>query len=108
MPLPKCTDPFWDSSPEKAEIIVMASLCLHNMLRTKSKNSYTPVGFLDQENEGVVEGGSWRDISAPNIVPLQPAPHSRKNVSAEAVREKFCNYFNGPGQVPWQWKILTR
>lgn len=95
-------------SPEKTEIIVMASLALHNMLRTKSRESYTPAGFVDQENEGVVVGGSWRDTSAPNIVPLQPAPPSRKNASAEAVREKFCNYFNGPGQVPWQWNVLTR
>ena len=35
---------------EKAEIAVMASLALHNLLRTKSRESYTPIRGVDFEN----------------------------------------------------------
>ena len=42
-------------TPEKTAIAVMASLALQNMLRTKSRESYTPVGFIDTETND----GTW-------------------------------------------------
>ena len=43
--------------PKKMTIAVMASLALHNMLSTKSSESYTPIGFMDTEtNDGIIEG----------------------------------------------------
>ena len=52
----------------------MASLALHNMLRTKStyyKTSYTLVGFIDTEtNDGIIEG-TWREGTDPNLAPLE-------------------------------------
>ena len=97
-------------TPEKAETVVMASLALHNMLRTKSSESYTPGGFIDQEDEsGEVLPGNWRqDSAAPNMVDLQIHPPHRKNISAENIRTKFLEHFNGPGQVPWQWNVLLK
>ena len=54
-------------TPEKTAIAVMASLALQNMLRTKSSESYTPVGFIDTEtNDGIIEG-TWREGTAPNL-----------------------------------------
>ena len=45
-------------TPEKTTIAVMASLALHNMLRTKSSEFYTQVGFINTEtNDGVMECG---------------------------------------------------
>ena len=38
-------------TPEKGEVVVMASLVLQNLLRTKSRESYTPIGSIDFENE---------------------------------------------------------
>ena len=35
---------------EKAEVAVMASLALHNLLRTKSRENYTPIRCVDFEN----------------------------------------------------------
>ena len=97
-------------TPEKAETVVMASLALHNMLHTKSSESYTPGGFIDQEGEsGEVLPGNWRqDSAAPNMVDLQIHPPHRKNISAENIRTKFLEHFNGPGQVPWQWNVLLK
>ena len=87
-------------APGQAEIIVMASLALHNLLRKKSKDSYTPVGFIDQYIEGSITNGSWRYMATPDIIPLEFAPRARNISTTGAKKEKFCNYFNGPGQVP--------
>ena len=69
----------------------------------QSRKIRTTFEFIDQENEGVVVVSSWRDLSSPNIASLECYPPSRKNLSAENVREKLCKCFNGPGQIPWQW-----
>ena len=42
-------------TPEKTAIAVMASLALQNMLRTNSRESYTPVDFIDTETND----GTW-------------------------------------------------
>ena len=95
-------------NPKKAESAVMASLALHNLLRTKSRDSYTPVGYTDQEGaDGVVVPGNWREEAASaNIVPLESSRRGRVNLKAEEIRHAFCEHFNGPGQLPWQWKFL--
>ena len=47
-------------TPERAKIEVMASLALHNLLRTKSRESYTPIGSIDFENDtGEIVEGTW-------------------------------------------------
>ena len=88
----------------------MASLALHNMLRTKSayyKTSYTPVGFIDTElNCGIIEG-TWREGTAPNLAPLPDMRYGRTSLAGKDIKRKLCEYFNGPGQIPWQWVILV-
>ena len=95
-------------NPSKIEHVVLASLALHNMLRTKSSESYTPTGFIDFEIEnGNVIPGSWReDGMLNNIKPIKCQTPHRPNLTAEKIREKFMIHFNGPGQIPWQWKVL--
>ena len=34
------------------------------------------VGFIDQDIEGSITSGSWRDMAVPNIIPLEFAPPS--------------------------------
>ena len=86
----------------------MASLVLHNMLRTISKTSYTPTELLDREEaDGSLVEGSWRNEPVPpNISSLQRNPPCRVKVSAEQARNKFKEYFAGPGQLPWQYHIF--
>ena len=86
----------------------MASLCLHNPLRTKSADSYTPVNFVDHFVNGTLIDGEWLDSSQPaNIAPLQPHGAGRVPLKATEVCEAFMNYFNGSGQTHWQWKTLV-
>ena len=84
------------------------SLVLHDMLRTDSEKTYTPPGFLDTENNGNITQGSWRDYAAPNILPLGNERGHRNNITAENIRQIFCDFFNGPGQVPWQWAAISK
>jgi hypothetical protein len=49
-------------SPEKATIIIMTCVYLHNFLRKSSKNSrnlYTPPGTFDEDMAGNIIPGAW-------------------------------------------------
>ena len=84
----------------------MATEVLHNMLRSKSQDSYTPEGSIDQENSsGVVQLGDWRDenISFTNSLPKTRS--NRGSNSAEEIRNTLADYFYGPGQIPRQCEI---
>ena len=95
-------------SPEKATIITLAAIVLHNMLRRKSRKSYTPDGCFDTFREGGEKvPGTWCDEV--DIDFLRSLPSCRSNrapESAEEVRNALADYFYGPGQVPWQWKLF--
>ena len=50
-------------------IVVLASLVLHNLLREKSAESYTPTGFTDEiDCNGNVRNGSWRNNPESDLV----------------------------------------
>ena len=97
-------------SVEKVDTVIMASLALHNMLRTKSAQSYTPLGFIDQEDENSnFIPGDWRTNSlAPNLADLEILPAQRVSSSGEEIRTAFLEYFAGSGQVSWQWNMLFK
>ena len=58
--------------PNNATKITLASCVLHNILRTHSKNSYSPNGFADEVEENRnIRQGEWRDR---NDLAMQPLP----------------------------------
>ena len=95
--------------PEKVVSVVLASLALHNMLRTKSSESYTPPGYADEIVNDTLIDGSWREQNPPSILePLLPRRSGNNTkIKAEQIRSIFADYFYGPGEVPCQWKLLT-
>jgi hypothetical protein len=78
--------------------VVLACCVLHNFLREMSPNKYTPYDCLDEENEGVITPGLRIDPSRN----LQRNRKGARSQSGKNVREKFVQYFNGNGSVPWQ------
>ena len=74
-------------TPERAEIAVMASLALHNQLKTKSRESSTPIGSIGFENDtGEIVEGTWRqEVISTNVTGLQPAAPCRTSFTAEEV-----------------------
>ena len=94
--------------PEKAEIVVMATICLHNFLRrsSTSRNIYTPDGTFDREENGEVIPGTWRsenDTNSASFQDLRSIPRKSPG-SAIRIREIFTDYFISNGAVSWQLK----
>ena len=58
--------------------VVLASVVLHNMLREKSVETYTPTGFVDEiDSNGFIREGTWRDEPGSELLcPLQLAKNN--------------------------------
>ena len=62
--------------PDKATIITLATLVLHNMLYQLSYESYTSEGCIDMETEsGDIVEGEWREENV-RVSVLQSLPKS--------------------------------
>ena len=94
-------------SPKSIEVMLMATLTIHNFLRkSPSRSIYCPAGLTDSENSsGGFNPGFWRkDPPRNSVLPLQ-IPQCGHNASKDAkqVREIFKDYFFNEGAVEWQW-----
>lgn len=92
-------------SPQKAALVTLACVYLHNFLRrnSNSSNFYAPAGTFDTfiEDNGEMTPGSWRNNN-PGFLPLQRVPR-RVRMEAVAVRNEFKDYFmTDIGSVQWQ------
>lgn len=85
--------------PEKAALITLTCILLHNFLRrsTTSSHIYTPSGTIDtyDNNNLLIEPGSWRGemestcaIRNPRHIPRRAAHH------ATEIRDEFAKYFS--------------
>ena len=77
-------------TPDKAAIAIMASLALHNMLRTKLSESYTPTGFADFEipNGTVIQENG---VNAQHLIfPLFNVKTLEDKVYLESKSSKNC------------------
>jgi hypothetical protein len=88
--------------PEKAEIIVMTIVYLHNFLRKSSfsRITYTPPGCFDSEDGGRLIEGQWKQNDQP-LQLLRNIPRKSK-ITAQEIRDEFATYFIENGALPWQ------
>ena len=99
-----------DLEHDIVKLLTTATIALHNMLCTKSRDSYSPSGFVDEfTDDGELNEGLWRQNNVPStIIPLEPRKRANKaKWDAENIRDNFANYFFGQGQVTWQWKTIV-
>lgn len=91
------------TSPEHVKDITLATVALHNMLREKSKDIYSPPDLLDREDvgNGRLQHGQMHQHVNAAMEGLQAVGRGHGN-HAKEVRETLKNYFNNEGQVPWQ------
>ncbi|KAK4318794.1 hypothetical protein Pmani_010217 [Petrolisthes manimaculis] len=89
--------------PERANKVIQACLVLHNMLRTESRQAYSPPELLDQEDiqRRRMVVGQWHDHQHNALGDMQVIARRPKR-DAMQVRDLFCMYFNNEGSVPWQ------
>lgn len=92
---------------DNIDTVVMACCALHNFLRRRSSESYTPPQSMDRENieEGSIETGDRCNLDF--MHDLQRGTRGQIFQSAVTVRDKFKEYFNNEGVVPWQNKFVT-
>lgn len=89
--------------PKTVEKLVLACLCLHNMLRREAGNSYCG-HLLDREDPTTHEfiPGAWRQDPTMEkaALPTGTNPTNR----AKMLQQYLCTYVNSSiGSVPWQW-----
>lgn len=86
--------------------VVLSCCVLHNFLRRKCANTYTPRESLDRENieQGTIQLGLRVD---PNrLANLQYGQNKRSYKEAIEVRQSFTQYFNEEGSVSWQERMI--
>ncbi|XP_049813146.1 putative nuclease HARBI1 [Schistocerca nitens] len=89
-------------SPEKATVVALACVYLHNFLQNRKSQSYRPAGTYDGEgDDGNVIPGSWRDT--PTV--LEPLPRTGRRTSLlNDNRREYAEYFCSiQGSIPWQY-----
>lgn len=94
--------------PQKAELIVMTCVYLHNFLRKEksTRDIYSPTDLIDHEIEGRLVDGTWRqDIQTNSAFTPMERIGRRSSRSAEEIRDEFAEYFSSIGAVPWQSKL---
>lgn len=94
----------------KVNDVIKACCALHNWLRIRSSESYTPTGSLDVEdlNSNRVIPGTWRSRCQINEALRNLGQIGSNNYSRNAaiLRENYADYFCAGGAVPWQEKMI--
>jgi hypothetical protein len=94
-------------SPNNAEIIVKALICLHNFLLIKQGvgGCYCPNNLVDHEIDGNVQPGAWRNENTSHQV--QELHRTGSNNAGRTIinlRNILRDYVNSEeGEVEWQW-----
>lgn len=88
--------------PDKAQLIVLAIIHLHNYLRKHSPNVYTPNLSLDYEENGIVIPGSWRnEPEMTSMISFRNVP-KRSAAYINAIRDEIAEYCATEGVLSWQ------
>ena len=75
------------ANPTLVDMIVKACLCLHNYLRLTDNAQYVPSGFVDSEDNSLVNTGAL-------LLTSTGRAFNRSSESAKATRELFVKYVN--------------
>ena len=97
------------SNVETTDLIVKATIYLHNFLRLTNSAGYCPSGFVDSYDEtDKINGGEWRHLVGNRqgglLNDISAVRESRSLKAAIEVRETVKSYVNSmEGVLPWQW-----
>lgn len=86
--------------------IVLACCVLHNFLRKKVRQAYSPHQHFDSENHenGTIELGLRPQNG--ELQSLQQTHSRNPTQNAKIIREKYETYFNTSGAVSWQQRMI--
>lgn len=91
---------------ETLDKVVLACCAIHNWLK-KTNPRYVTGDIIDYEDEDHrVFPGSWRQNNNSGLQNLPETNHRHPNMEAQQIRNKYRDYFNNEGAVPWQNQII--
>lgn len=88
--------------PERGDYIVLATTVLQNYIITHRNIPFST------DTDAYIRDGTWRQL--PNGGMRRMGRRQRgNNVASEpkAIQQKFTEFFNGPGAVEWQERMIT-
>lgn len=92
---------------ESVDKVVLACCTLHNWLR-KANPTYISSGLIDYEDENHrIVPGSWRQNHITGLRNIPSSLHRNPQRQAQQLRDKYRDYFNNEGAVPWQTALLN-
>ncbi|KAK4322343.1 hypothetical protein Pmani_001916 [Petrolisthes manimaculis] len=89
------------TSPKNISKIILATVVLHNYLRSKTPDEYR---IEEQRGQQHQTGNAGQPEDAGAMRGLARIPRNADN-DAKAVREQFMAYFNNEGRVDWQERM---
>lgn len=89
--------PIGVTNPETIDHIIVSCCILHNMMRTEKITAPAETTFGSTVDES--------NLPTQNLMPLAHV-RGRPVDNAAAVRNKFKDYFEGPGAVEWQDRMV--
>ena len=93
---------------ENATQVTLACCALHNMLMVKASSIYAPPDTFDHEFlNGKEQLGTWRKNAEKTNFTALPKTKERCSRNAEEMRNLLCEYVNGPGAIPWQYRHVV-
>jgi len=95
---------------ETAHKIVLALVVLHNYIMSSNEHKYCPPHFVDQESNGIVTPGQWRNEElGSHIVRIGQVGSNRAAYTASVQRDILQKYFmTNIGAVDWQFEYALR
>lgn len=94
-----------ESTVDNTINMIYAIICLHNWLRKRDdRNEYISPNMVDQYSPHGFIPGVWRKEMENSALQNIFAYGNNNNTRyAAAIREEFCDFFNGEGAIPWQY-----
>lgn len=95
---------------ENAHKIVLAVVVLHNYIMSSYEHKYCPSYFVDQENNGTVIPGQWRNEKlGSHFVHIRSVSSNRAAYITSVQRDTLRKYFmTNIGAVDWQFDCALR
>lgn len=102
-----------NGEPSTVDNIIKATTCLHNFIKhhQTDANLYCSKRYVDQEVEGAIIPGHWRqDVPENTALGRSVLRFGNRGYSKEAFnfRDYMKTYLNGLGSVPWQIDHVRR
>lgn len=92
--------------PATVEKVVLATCALHNYILAHTKPSSVYINAESVEIEEAEMVNVTADANGDSWLPVGQQGNRGHSTDAKIVRDCYRDYFNGVGQVPWQWKMI--